>query len=856
MPFRKIQRFSFPPLNNSAKEAIVALCLVSGLIFLLSKLLFTNERMFAHDTIWFYGVFHYFADSLSNGFFPYWDPYDYSGQPFYSHLSIMHLINPLTVAFILFNKFMKCSILSLYHWQFVSSIIFANIGGYFFARSVTRNKESGILFFCVFLFSSFTYISLRQAGFLYSFMWFPWCMFFLARLLEKFNLRDTLGLALFLGLSLTGYQGLFGIVFILLFLFVFTAFKRHKVMDIARERKNQAGLLLFIIIISCLSMPLLSVYADKNDFIPMARMKTSPVDSSSFTDGSGAVPAEINDFRGLIFRDVAIKGYFAKNIPLSEGFLYIGLLPLLLAFVGIVLGKSKLKPCFIFTLSCVALLMLGEKGRLQQIVNMFFPPFRYVRHMQLFAPFLLFNLVFFAAQGFDFVLDKLDKSRMKRILILAVFLLIMVDLVDYGRRALDYVTLKRPRAQFSEYATNTFFNNRRQERLVIYDEFRYYRPALYKRMTALSPCTVPPQYSFGYLNYGLFELYSAMRRKDRFAFAKDAGNLSVKDFVEYGIADFPGWDIESRKAFLDILDVVLMDMGARAEYYSSFAQFPELYRSTHKLVLLWKKAANSPAAYQQLSPKVKELFGLLINLSMRLKPDAASKKFEMLDKEFSFPEMAAFHAGLYKKMNIPEYLSYLWGSSHAEDFSLLLSNNYQEFMRILSRQDSAGEAVMLNMAAVGEDMIRFYPRAVTLNRSGIISLINSGKTADALFIEDNLLRNNTGSAGALNTAEAVKGFEYKVSGYTPNFIELECFSPSDGFLYYSQGYDKYWRAYIDSRPAPVDRANLAFMALKLPQGRHTVVFRYKPVFYQVSLVVYYFCLAAVIYLLFRRYLRE
>ena len=39
-------------------------------------------------------------------------------------------------------------------------------------------------------------------------------------------------------------------------------------------------------------------------------------------------------------------------------------------------------------------------------------------------------------------------------------------------------------------------------------------------------------------------------------------------------------------------------------------------------------------------------------------------------------------------------------------------------------------------------------------------------------------------------------------------------------------YDKNWQAFIDGKKTDILKANKAFMAVKLPKGRHTILFKY------------------------------
>jgi hypothetical protein len=83
-------------------------------------------------------------------------------------------------------------------------------------------------------------------------------------------------------------------------------------------------------------------------------------------------------------------------------------------------------------------------------------------------------------------------------------------------------------------------------------------------------------------------------------------------------------------------------------------------------------------------------------------------------------------------------------------------------------------------------------------------------------------------------AGPIKGTVDLVS-YRANEVVLAYKADRDGFLYASDTYYPGWRAYVDGRETKIYRANLAFRAIEVPKGRHTVVFRYVPVSFYVGL---------------------
>jgi uncharacterized membrane protein YfhO len=57
-------------------------------------------------------------------------------------------------------------------------------------------------------------------------------------------------------------------------------------------------------------------------------------------------------------------------------------------------------------------------------------------------------------------------------------------------------------------------------------------------------------------------------------------------------------------------------------------------------------------------------------------------------------------------------------------------------------------------------------------------------------------------------------------------MEIESESDSPSLVVIAQGGYPSWSARIDGRPAVIERANVAFQAIALPSGKHTVVLQY------------------------------
>jgi hypothetical protein len=73
-----------------------------------------------------------------------------------------------------------------------------------------------------------------------------------------------------------------------------------------------------------------------------------------------------------------------------------------------------------------------------------------------------------------------------------------------------------------------------------------------------------------------------------------------------------------------------------------------------------------------------------------------------------------------------------------------------------------------------------------------------------------------------------------IVNFANDVVEMEVETPKDGVLVMSDVLAPGWRAAVDGEPVHLVRANYAFRAIFVPEGKHRVVFRYDPLDYRLG----------------------
>lgn len=746
-------------LSSDALYDIVALSSVSVAFFLFHwEFLFANKLILSHDSTPRYISAIFLSDSLAKGVVPYWNPYIHSGEPFYFLFPYLYLLDWTFISAVLVNLVVKASPLTLANYVFAFHVLIFGYGCYFFFRYIFRHRLSALIAFIVVLFSSLVIDAFHQQVVLVSSLWLPWTCLFLLKAFQEKRPRDAYIAAFFIGLSITyGYFAFFAF-----FLFVFVAsFLLAKVspqpLSLFLSSKETVPLMALIILL--LASPVLELYSHQGEILPLGRVLSgSKVDEGismafdRWEDFNGSSSrTHWPDLLGLILPNLYPNAFNAweGSWPFSEVVLYIGILPLVFAFIGIVFGNSKYRFHLLLSLLLMLCIMSGKATFLYYMANYLFPGFGTVRHVQHFAAYFLFLLCCFVGVGVDTLLDySQERGRDHlRTLVRFVFALCIADVL-----------------------------------LVLFIAVGMMFVVFYVRHMSLAFENLLTPFVVNILAFTGTAFFFHI-------FRDDAYSLYVKKLllVCFILLDLFHFDYNLLHYYTHPRD----DGHLLSGYTSEFKFDP--YRK-----------ASVPRCF----------------------PDPPIGK---LREQPGIPTVQGYEPLVLKEFTAG-FPQEIFGSSWWYTLK-----GYYLFRSVCQNPD--------NMLGIKHPKLFVARKAVVDNRENLMGLINSVDEEvykKVLFIEGTGIPEGfshlilqPSEVSSYNEKEVEASF--KVLDFNLNRLVVWVDTPVDGFLYYSDGYHKDWRAAVDGKESEIYKTNLAFKSLIIPAGTHTVSLEYNPRYFRMTL---------------------
>ncbi|KPK88645.1 MAG: hypothetical protein AMJ94_14510 [Deltaproteobacteria bacterium SM23_61] len=714
----------------------------------------------------FYAYKHFLHEEIGRGRLPLWNPYLMSGTDFLGE-GQPALFYPTTWILALFSPATAINLHFLLHsWLLAASL-------YYYLRELGLGRESAFFGGLIFVFSSVPVLRIYP-GHLPNYPALalaPLFLLFWERYLKKRGRRSLLFLSLiYAGLIFSGHAQ-FLLYFSIFFLF-YAGWTIWTAPEVGRKGKG------IMAIAFCLSL-LLGVLLSSAHLLPAADFARNSFRQQMSYEFCSRFSFAPENFLTLLypsfFGDRVVSAYWGRNY-LWEMTAYLGIFPLLLAFLGARSSTHPRRLFWVIAAGVFSLLALGRHTPLFYVLYHFVPFFDKFRGNSKFITLVVLSLSILAALGLEGLLSG-QKEKLKRPLkkILKTTVLLSLGLVLIS--GLLFAIVSGADA-WKETVKWRYTKGEIYEKPILDDQNEMRRAqATAKRSIAITLLfALAATLYFGILSG---KRWKALPGLKTFLFLGIVGDLFFFGWKYYD--SFPVKDLQPPREVADFLskDKGLFRVLAPSLPHNSFMLSP----------------IESIGGY---AGNILERYNRFLNRSQ-------GKPEDLLQNVVQVTRYSpAFHLLNIKYIILPSRVRL-----GTPDFHRLFSSGdltiYQNRLfvpRIYFPQrvrfiDSPATA--LNLAAQGG----FDPRQLTL----LEDRVRQGETIDY------------GAAGA----------EFKLLKHAPNEIHLRVQVSQPRFLVVANSFDPRWKASLDGMNAiPLVPANYVLQATLIPEGSHLLKIYFFP----------------------------
>jgi hypothetical protein len=360
------------------------------ILFLLTVVVFYplsfNLLPMKHDAIDCFFPWRYFISSeISQGNFPYWNPYQDLGYPIHADPS-SGAWYPIVWVFSLFGKYSLYTI----NIEYLLHVFLGGIGSYLLFKHFKFSK-SIILFGSIsYMFNGVFISNAQHLPYVISMCWLPYVIYFFLKIKDEINLFNPVFGGFFLYLMITGGYPAFTIILFYLFLtFVIihsiSLFKKKEWKRwITWVLRNIAFVTttVFLSIGIFTSIYFVQPYLSRLGDFSLSQAQFSPFSIQSFISFIAPYTTSIK------------SDFFNSDISMRNG--YFGLLPFLLFVLGILIKKpADIIIIFLFGVFCLTA-AVGEVLPVREFLYHYVPMMNVFRFPSVFRAFFILSAILVA----------------------------------------------------------------------------------------------------------------------------------------------------------------------------------------------------------------------------------------------------------------------------------------------------------------------------------------------------------------------------------------------------------------------------------------------------------------------------
>ena len=366
---------------------------------------------------------YFIINSLHNGIFPFWNPYQSMGLPFHCDPQ-SNVFYPLLWFFTFFGSYFP------YFWG-VELIVHAFIGGlgfYFFSRHFTKIPKVAFVAGVSYMLSGFFVGNAQHITWIIAAAWLPWCLHFFTDFCEKPCLKNAISLAFVGSLFFNGSYSAFIIIssylFLMLFIYFIIRYFKYK------QYKTIQRIFIFgvvaIIFFTALSAPAIMSYTEA------FKICTRGVGVDYWT--------EVDYYMSLRALVSLIHPFFYFsnlqwiNTNFAMGNVYVGTFTAICFLAGIAMKKSSKLIWIFFSFGIFCLLMaLGKNLPFHKLGFDYIPFFNLIRIPAMFRLYFIIGLLLVAISGIEKLVSYFKKEKQLSLVLFVILLSMTFNTAFFGK---------------------------------------------------------------------------------------------------------------------------------------------------------------------------------------------------------------------------------------------------------------------------------------------------------------------------------------------------------------------------------------------------------------------------------------
>lgn len=768
---------------------------------------FTQEpKRIGHDDIRiFYPQKKFIIESIKSGNLPFWNPYEFSGNVSLAN-SQTAVFYPPFILFFIFDQITAWSLLSF------SIPIIAGLGFFLFLTQTTRNRISAAFGALVFAFSSVIICRTEDglaAG--HTLIWMPWVLLGIERCLRGKKIQGLLITWLSLALSLLA--GWFQFTF---YLFVLGFFYALRLWFDQRNKQGRRTLLLFLLLPFFLSILLTAFHwlpaVEALRYSPRGSMGTPPkFTSEHLMPAAHLLTLLIPD----MFGHPASANYFSAS-EFKEGVISIGLVPFLLAVLGMSLYQKSKKTEFFLTTFILAVLLGIDTPVCRFLSSLNLPLISTFLPNRVFS-LAVFSLAFLSAEGMDFLIrGKLKNFR-------------SIIMLASGFFGLLYL------AVFGVYVYEKFF-----DKLIGFSFFelgyeRYLRIIVQESLlpfillAALSFSVFVKKFSGKnrlllviFTTTIIAQVYSASRylyfSDSRHEFPPNPVFSFIQQHSAANYGRFLSLSYSTIISNITTFYHLYNPEGVDAMYPLWYAKLFSYYQSEKSEIV---PLSRIEVSFSDMLDRKKWNYPKTINLFAHL-----GVRYLVIPKDHDpLPPPPAYTKVFSHKWHTVFEYQYAFPKAYFVSSYLISENDSLTLERIFDPAFFIDGQVILSDIAADDGYYRDN------------KMINSNKSLlRKYYVQRSLLKFDPYyllrlALGKLSKTPVV------ITNYQANQMKMEINNSRDGWVVINDSYFPGWEAEVDGLQVPVYRANYSFRAVPVPKGKHEITLTYVPKSFKIGLIL-------------------